>query len=44
MGVGLSTPLFVALVASVIIILVAFDISRRLHNPVTAPAESHLAS
>jgi len=35
-GGGLSAPLFVALLASVIIILVVFDISRRLQNPVIA--------
>lgn len=34
-GAGLAVPLFVALVAGMIVIPVAFDISRRLRNPVT---------
>ena len=37
-GAGLSAPVFVAIVAGVIILLVAFDISWRLRNPVTEPA------
>jgi low temperature requirement protein LtrA len=39
-GAGLAVPLFVALVASVIVALVAFDISCRLRNPVAETASS----
>ena len=40
-GAGLAVPIFVALVASVIVVLVVFDISWRLRNPVVEPVSGH---
>jgi low temperature requirement protein LtrA len=39
LGGGLGTPLFIAIVAGIIIILVGLDISWRMRNPVAAQAE-----
>jgi hypothetical protein len=41
LGGGLAVPIFVSLVAGVIIALVAFDIAWRLRNPVAEPVSGH---
>jgi low temperature requirement protein LtrA len=39
-GRGLSVPLYIAIIAGIIILLVGLDISGRLRNPVSAQAET----
>jgi low temperature requirement protein LtrA len=40
LGGGMSTPLFITFVASVILILVGLDISQRMRNPMTPQTET----